>query len=169
MKVDSPKSCFQFFSILKLATASGNCSYTNTVLSTVDEWRKAEPGSGPYSLPFTYNIHVPQSQRIVVHKIFMGVNQELPCKVRSRVSAEVVLIYNLCNEIKNLKTRKSCALNLTGRAGGGSIHLLQSRCARSHSLQNKNTHVECTSIYSSRTSVKKSYSINMNIKMFQYG
>lgn len=115
-----------------------------------------------------------RSQCIVVHKIFMGVNQELPCKVRSRVLREASknlwkLSYYLYNKIKNLKTRKSCALNLRGRGGGGSIHLLQSSCVHSHSLQNKNTQVECTSIYSSHTSFKKSYSINMNIKTFQYG
>lgn len=114
------KSCFQFFSIQKLATAApGKCSYINTVMNTVHEQGKAEPGSD--SIPFTCNIHILHSQCFIVHMIFMGVNQELPCKVRSWAFGEALKnLWKLSASIastkkpKTLKTRKSCALKLRG-------------------------------------------------------
>lgn len=113
----------------------------------VDKGRKAEPGSGLRLILFTS-----QSQYISSNT---GVCRELPCKVRI-VCKEFV--WTLLPSTK--KEGYFVLFNLRDGAASAFFNHTHRSLACIHS-KIKNTHAECTVF---TAAVKKSYSININIK-----
>lgn len=142
-------------------------AFTQTLYNgRVGKWRAGKTTLGSaHSL--LWHPHHAQSM-IILQKSFVGVNVELPCKGLS-FSVKPLTIWAVTHVGRHqclfVQSQKSLVLLFEGR-GGGSIHLLHSHALLSF-IHTKIKRHTCRIYNYLHKHLLKSYSVNMNLKMFQ--